>query len=608
MHSSSALTILLSIPHLRDEIASSLSLHDLTVCCQICSTVDRCFSPLLWKSLPFTSQQVVAQFQSGSAAQQGLVRNVHHVRGIDSYFCYAFQSLPETMLFPNLFRLCSLASELHNKGIVDHTTTERLLEFVKVNKSLREITLTNFPLAHESVSSLLGEVIAGHPELRSVTISCFREADLVSVQHVLRGAARSVRLEKLSLVSRSTLFWSDEMQVVLDEHNGTSSERPYALVHSEEHGNSETCRLTDLVIDFDLERSLYVTLLPLLRLCPDIRRLFVPAINAERSMKHLCQVLDEHCPRLQHLDACYSRGKDEHQALLINASQHLTSISLRSALPLQHRSISALLHHRHCHSLERLDLRQCNSIDSQHLQLLLTSCPNLISFEAMSTTLQPNTFDPRIDIQDLPVHSRTPAWACRGLRVLHIGFSGFSNLAENHRRYAQPYVDYIYNQLAELTELRILHLGGEIPISSSSPPIVSTTESMFPESSPAWAFDLSLNSGLGKLATLQELRTLNVQKLRHHRIGRAEAEWVSSHWPRLRTFYGPPECMSLAPSRSLLTPSTVIEAAGRPGTAATAGHGESTDTREDGSTCTGVGGYVATLLRRRPWLTVTLSV
>ncbi|KAF9284937.1 hypothetical protein BGZ68_004288 [Mortierella alpina] len=475
MHSSIALTIILSIPHLRDEIASSLTAQDLSVCCQVSSTANRCFSPLLWKNLPFTSQQVVAQFQTGSVAQQGLVRNAKHVRSIDSYFCYAFQSLPETMVFQNLFRLCSLASELHNKGIVDHITTERLLTFVKMNESLRELTLTNFPLANQSVSSLLGEVIAGHPELRSVTISCFSEADLASVQDVLRGVARSVNLEKLSLVSRSTLFWSDEMQKVLDENNGTSSDRAYTLFRPEEQGNSETCRLTDLTIDFDLERSLYVTLLPLLRLCPEIKRLFVPAFSVERSMSHLCQVLERHCPKLQHLEACYSNGKDEHQEGLINASQHLKSLSLRSALPLQKRSISALLQYRHCHSLERLDLRHCSSIESQHLQLLLTSCQNLVSFEAMSDTAQPSTFDPRIDIRDLPVLSKKPAWACRGLRVLHIGFSGFSNLAGDRPGCAQPYVDYIYNQLAELTELRTLHLGGEMPLSSSSA-IVSTAE------------------------------------------------------------------------------------------------------------------------------------
>ncbi|CAO3566629.1 unnamed protein product [Mortierella alpina] len=559
MHSSSALAMLLSIPHLRDEIASSLSLHDLAVCCQVCSAANHCFSPLLWKSLPFTSQQLVARFQTGSAAQQGLLRNAPHVRAIDSYFCYAFQSLPETMVFQNLVRLCSLALEPHNKGIVDHTTTKRLLAFVKVNKSIRELNLSNFPLANQSVS------------------------------------------KKLSLVSRSTVFWSDEMQKVLDENTGTSSERPYALVRPDEHGNPRICRLKDVVVDLNLERSLHVTLLPLLRLCPEIKRLHVPAINVERSMSHLCQVLESHCPRLQHLEAGYSSGKDEHQELLINASQRLLSLSLRSALPLQRRSISALLHHRHCHSLERLDLRQCSSVESQHLQLLLTSCPNLTSFEVMSTSVQPNAFEPRIDIKDLPVLSGTPAWACRGLRVLHIGFSGFSRLAEGRSRCAQAYVDYIYDQLAHLTELRVLHLGGEISNSTSSSS----------ESSPAWAFDFSLKSGLAKLATLQELRTLNVQRLRHHRIGRAEAEWVLTHWPRLRTFHGPPECESLAPSEPLLTPSPAVEGAGSSVAAAAAvapGYGESTATRNEDSTCTGMGGYVATLLRRRPWLTVSVSV
>ncbi|KAG0290426.1 hypothetical protein BGZ97_006177, partial [Linnemannia gamsii] len=126
------------------------------------------FSPVLWANLSFVNQYTVSLFRNSSHIQTAILQHAPYIRSILSVFCYTFESLPvQTDLFKNLTRLDSLASELHNKGIVDHTNAVRLLQFIKVNTSLREIRLTVFPLANEAVSELLGATLAEHPGLIS---------------------------------------------------------------------------------------------------------------------------------------------------------------------------------------------------------------------------------------------------------------------------------------------------------------------------------------------------------------------------------------------------------------------------------------------------------
>ncbi|KAF8927476.1 hypothetical protein BGZ58_010362 [Dissophora ornata] len=184
--------------------------------------------------------------------------------------------------------------------------------------------------------------------------------------------------------------------------------------------------------------------------------------------------------------------------------------------PMGLQSIEALLHPQHRMTLEHLDIQCCIEIESKYIQLILTSCPSLRSFKSLSTKIGYVLYEPRLDIKDLPIRSGggDPAWVCKGLRDLRIGFTGFSTLIEGES--VNPYVDHIYGQLAVLTDLRILHLAGE------------TSPRRIPRTSQVWAFDFTLESGLGKLKTLTKLKELNIQKLMHHRIAKAEIEWMEA--------------------------------------------------------------------------------
>ncbi|KAF9549236.1 hypothetical protein EC957_004536 [Mortierella hygrophila] len=611
-----ALTKVLTIPLLCDEISSSLTPYTLSLCTRVSRTWHQAFSPVLWANLSFVNQYTVSLFRSSPQIQAAILQHAPHVRSIHSVFCYTFESLPVRVnLFQNLTRLDSLASELHNKGIVDHTNAVRLLEFIKVNTSLREIRLTVFPLANESVSELLGTMLAGHPGLVSATITCFTEAHLRGVRHVLRGAALG-RLESLRLTCRGNHSSSAAFSTL-----PTASTATARTIDQEQDDEMEALlpegyvarHFKELRVDAELQHIYHLTILPLLRHCPNLESLLVTGLDMTRStqMQGLCQVLEGTATRLRHLTlACSSsssstydnNGQDEqYSAKLLEACQtdRFQSLVVQSGLFIGRHSIRALLSfsRQHRFTLQELDFENCRggSVESKDLQLILTSCPNLITFLAMappgritgssnssSTTggnggggggggSRNSGADMRINIKDLPTGmGNRPAWVCLRLQRLSIGFSGIlslnrSNLrislsnylasTDNNESYvvtgvnigegagtsAKIYVDHIYSQLALLTELRTLHLGGEIePAPGPGSATAAAYASAFPtDPSPLpSSFDLTMRSGLARLETLSQLQELDVQRLWHHRISAPECAWMARSFPCLRTFRG----------------------------------------------------------------------
>jgi len=498
--------------------------------------------------------------------QQGLIRNKDYVRFIHSFFCYTFQSSllvaePENpkqgyalleQPFPKLIGLDTLASELHNKGIVDTTNTERLLHFVTLNTSLSTLILSNFPLASVKISRLLGTTLETHPNLNSVNITCFKSADRSSIRHVLRGAALG-KVEKLVVICRSTVAWDDEPLMAL-EPNATS---PFQLLPD----NYES-ELRELILEASLTHAFDKTLLPLLQHCPKLQRLYIPqlAYIAEHQdtivEQELGPALKKWCPKLRDLDLGCSLATDKAMVSLLNNCCPLESLTFSSPNSLGPLSTQVFVNSNlYPGTLERLDIRLCTGVDSKDLQLILTSCPNLRVFQSIWTgessggneTCQGGysrhygLHEARIHIQDLPL-ATGPAWACLKLRVLHVGFSGFASLNKGPvndqneietSANAHRYVDHIYSQLSKLTELRTLVLAGDLAAQGSGTTIAA------PIANVGAMFEFSLSGGLDRLETLRQLQELDLTKIPRDNITDAELVWMKNHWPRLQRVIGP---------------------------------------------------------------------
>ncbi|KAG0038146.1 hypothetical protein BGZ82_000958 [Podila clonocystis] len=551
----------IEIPFIKDTISSYLTIPEIAFCTRVCSSWYLAFGAVLYKNVSFNSQRILAHFGS-QHGQRGLSRNAECVQFIRSEFCYVFQALPEVP-FCNLRKLSTLASEYPNKGIVDVTNARRILTFVSLNQSLQEICLRNFPWMCETTALQLKETLHAHPRLKIVSLSSFREASLGNLIHVLRGITN---LEKLSLVCRSAISWEEGStlaEILAD--NATE----FSLLDA-----GTVCQLKELEMSADLSQIAQVTLFPLLRHCQHLERLHIPNVNIDNGpqFNELCRLVRISCPQLKHLASDCHRGTDISQASLLESCRNLRSYKQLQPQPLGSLSVSALLSlDRHSTTLEFLDISQCSGIDSKDLQLILTSCPNLQIFEALPSTNSSFRFEPRLNVQDMftPVRvtslsttpvakssvasSRPGPWACHRLRVIKLGFSGFSEFATAQE--VAPYTDAVYHQLSLLTELEELHLAGECMIAPSTiggqQQPHTQQHGQHQDERQRWAFSFSLNSGLWKLGKLKKLHTVNVCRILHHQIRADEARWMVEHWPRLTRFCGPVGRAAFAPASSM---------------------------------------------------------
>ncbi|KAG0321408.1 hypothetical protein BGZ97_011406 [Linnemannia gamsii] len=373
-----------------------------------------------------------------------------------------------------------------------------MIRFLKRNTSLQTVRLDGFPLDDDGMCKLLSDALETHPWLGDLEINGGDSAQPSSVAYILRGVVRSPRVSALKMVSH----------LCFDPN-----------IHEPEYN---------------------ILLLALLRHSPHLERLsFILPTSNQQHLKHFISALSEF-PKLRHLELVeYSTTTDtdtDYPTDLIlassSASAHLQSFTLRSSQtrptlppPFGARGVQALAHHQHSRTLERLDFRNCGKVESKDLQLLLTSCPHLIEFMAIDAEAPSREQNrSRIHVTDL---AASGAWVCGGLRELHIGFTGFATLTPTSNESGSAvkyYTNLIYTRLASLPALKTLCLaGGEL-----LPPSPSLTTDQ-------WIayFDLSLKTGLSKLATLKKLETLNLSQMTHLRIGKAEAAWMVENWRRL---------------------------------------------------------------------------
>ncbi|KAG0289889.1 hypothetical protein BGZ96_006639 [Linnemannia gamsii] len=98
----------------------------------------------------------------------------------------------------------------------------------------------------------------------------------------------------------------------------------------------------------------------------------------------------------------------------------------------------------------------------------------------------------------------------------------------------------IYNQLAKMTNLKVLDLGMEFrgPRDFLSKPMIQRGAQVYREYNLFLdTLELSLASGLDRLATLDKLEVFGFESV-DHRIDEEELQWMAERWPRLRIMRG----------------------------------------------------------------------
>ncbi|KAG0340555.1 hypothetical protein BG005_003179 [Podila minutissima] len=198
-----------------------------------------------------------------------------------------------------------------------------------------------------------------------------------------------------------------------------------------------------------------------------------------------------------------------------------------------------------CPQIEILDVSLAQK-GSSAVAFVLTKCSKLKSFVGKGHMV------------DATQVVEGPAWVCRDIEHLHLEVQGIprtGGAANGQVRKESLVFDIskarelsigVYERIGQLTKLRELDLGGytHLPerLEHTMVGIYRSFESTFEWVNHVHPFlnnslELSLASGLDRLAGLKNLRQIGVQEV-DLCIGQEELEWMKEHWPRLESWIG----------------------------------------------------------------------
>ncbi|KAF9954414.1 hypothetical protein BGZ70_010572 [Mortierella alpina] len=257
--------------------------------------------------------------------------------------------------------------------------------------------------------------------------------------------------------------------------------------------------------------------------------------------------------KLTRLDIAHSHISDEDMERLLVMMPRLTSLNVRSK-PFGPQSCLRLLQNQAQGlpeaEMEELDLVDCSELSSAMIQKLLSSLPKLKAFGASkleasdianamfsstvvghpsspdtsivhATTAQALLADLGAGLISAGAFLRAPSasWTCLGLERLELSIMGLYRCDHPGPALAR---DLVYEQLAQLVNLRVLILGENV--GSLQPP-------------PHYMLDFTLSNGLNKLVRMRRLQELDIRGLRA-KMGLEEVKWMAHSWPDLRKLTG----------------------------------------------------------------------
>lgn len=457
-------------------------------------------------------------------------------------------------------------------GLVDE---ELLMGVMTKAPRLSVFVMVGFPFDHDQLIRRIADRL-------SDGVSEFRKLELVN-PHYGRARVRSIEylldrcppgLEELllsiSFGSRAELdsegdFQDDQPSQQGQDQEQDELEQTEGMLHSVDKNlvrktgssytndlHDRTWKLKKLSIGGDLGGPGGLIWLPLLHRCSQLQNLSAQ-IFTDESLAQLSSVLRSSCPDLNELTLqCMTGGSqaDGQIVQLIQSSRAWKHLSLSFFHGFGPLSTAALIH-QHSTTLETLIFKECDGFCSEDIQTVLSSCVNLRTFQAMTSSGTEFSSTVYLDAREM-VDS---PWVCLGLEKLKLVITGIARPDLKKDQYgvrlAGPLHDgtiqgydmqrTVYSQLGKLTRLQELWLGHDIPD-------LDDEENYHPtEVDGQWRYidpdeqfeclEFSLRSGLDLLRGLTELRLLNMDRM-NVRVGLSEVQWMTSNWPKLEKIVG----------------------------------------------------------------------
>jgi hypothetical protein len=282
--------------------------------------------------------------------------------------------------------------------------------------------------------------------------------------------------------------------------------------------------------------------------CGLVERLYVTVIRevdslAKGMMKHMPHICEITLGR--HLHGQVDFTDEEVAALLSGSRTGWRQVTIRRSAIFHRATMDVLVMHHS--TLEKLDLDGTTNGASIDLVQLLRSGSRLrmVAHTDWQFTFQsgyPSTgtypfIDAKAFIDRDPITGTLRRWECEAsLESFTVSIAGIPrpdlgtpSILETYPGQGRDIQCQAHDRLARLTSLKELWLGHQYYRGS-------WTEEDEDEIH-VDCLEMSLESGLHRLAGLKALETLSVSGMKT-RIGLAEVQWMVEHWPKLRRIYG----------------------------------------------------------------------
>ncbi|KAF9170747.1 hypothetical protein BGX20_008573 [Mortierella sp. AD010] len=216
------------------------------------------------------------------------------------------------------------------------------------------------------------------------------------------------------------------------------------------------------------------------------------------------------------------------------------TVEIRHNVQFQRDSVDALA--KHYPTLEEFIIDE-GEFNSDDIFSLLSSSHNLRTLSIIDDVYSKDWKRAGIECSsfiDLDFDGSPKKWPCEGtLKILKVWITKiprpdlgkqYGVIEEKYPGQGRKIQSQVYERLARFTKLEKLWLGSEC---YNHPGSESYHDSNGLEEEQRDCLEMSLESGLHKLAGLKELRELSLSYM-NVRVGLKEVQWMVEHWPKLR--------------------------------------------------------------------------
>ncbi|KAK3812565.1 MAG: hypothetical protein J3R72DRAFT_462761 [Linnemannia gamsii] len=550
---------LTSLPQeLIDLITSLVAKEDCLSCVHVSHAWHALFTPYIWRTVRVVSESENENRSLTIEARKALARYGHHVRTVETTDPSLVFSL--VISRPYITKLESLT--IHLK---DHPVTS-ISELVISDKIV--LPTPSFPMEPLDIhrcSSYVATVLYNNPGLRFLSLNegCFHYKDGKEGFVDIFQALPSVHLEKLEL-----LFRRDPSSPPHSINTDLMSELGGAIYEAlTQPIQTPFLALTELAITSEKTINMDPRRLMFLHRCPNLKRIRLARLD-DMTMRSLPIFLKISCPNL----TCLEWTNPSHDiqediiALIRSTSLGWKELRLPDMPEFDVEGFEALMNH--VETLEVLKVESAERFEHNATVNILCAARNLKRLEGPAdgartrSTMELGVFahDTYLDhVQGLADRN----WVLGpSMEHLQLNIEGVPRPDVSYRQNGEPPIllpqldpalrfdvqRWIYTQLNRMVNLQELILGitdfsqrrlSHIEVDASLDS-VALEEALLVHGVRGFNYgtmEFSLQSGLGLLVGMKEMRLLDVRRTAH-RIGVAELEWMHTNWPKLETIRG----------------------------------------------------------------------